>query len=248
MKRVVAYIGFALAVAACGSTAPALPIAAADTQRSGRAPRGSGPLPITGTAISPDGRWPCESGDGDLCVEGATITTNDPACFVDWDASGLCKQYQPGGARGSAAAGRHDVGRAVSRGVRSRRVPRCTRRKMGVCAGSMAGEARQPDRDAWTDNPDRRAVVRIAAAVHARSEHAAGLTVAAQFPGLRFLLLYTSREAAKPAAPASSSHAYRCRYGSMMITDRKFPVAFFPSTSTSVLSDGNVPQRRPPSW
>lgn len=93
MKRVVAYIGFALAVAACDSTAPALPIAAADTQRSGRAPRGSGPLPITGTAISPDGRWPCESGDGDLCVEGATITTNDPACFADWDASGLCKQY-----------------------------------------------------------------------------------------------------------------------------------------------------------
>ena len=93
MKRVVACLGFALAVAACNSTSPALPTAPADTQPSVFVPRGTGPLPIPGTALAPDGRWPCESGDGDLCVEGATITTNDPACFVDWDASGLCKQY-----------------------------------------------------------------------------------------------------------------------------------------------------------
>jgi hypothetical protein len=93
MKRLAACLVFTLAAAACNSTHPASPTAPSDTQPPAVAPRGSGPLPIPGTAIAPDGRWPCENGDGDLCVEDATITTNDPACFVDWDASGLCKQY-----------------------------------------------------------------------------------------------------------------------------------------------------------
>jgi hypothetical protein len=93
MKRLVACLGFILAAAACGSTYPAGPTTPGNTRAPSSAPKGTGPLPIPGTAIAADGRWPCENGDGDLCVEGGTITQNDPACFVDWDASGLCKQY-----------------------------------------------------------------------------------------------------------------------------------------------------------
>ena len=93
MKRVAACLGFALAVAACNSTSPALPIRARRHSAARDACREDGSVANPGTAIAPDGRWPCENGDGDLCVEGATITTSDPACFADWDASGLCKQY-----------------------------------------------------------------------------------------------------------------------------------------------------------
>jgi hypothetical protein len=56
---------------------------------------------------------------------------------------------------------------------------------MGLCPRRLARETRQPASEGWTDNPDRRAVVRIAAAIHARPEDAAGLTVAAQFGGLQ---------------------------------------------------------------
>ena len=231
MKRIVACLGFALAVAACSST-PRLANRAGRHSAPGLAPEGTGPFAITGTAISPDGGWPCENGDGDLCVEGATITTSDPACFVDWDASGLCKQYNLV-ARENLRLRVAMTWAGPSRGCTIPTCSSCTRRKMGVCAGRMAGEARQPDRDAWTDSPDRLDVERIAAAVHARSEHAAGLTVTAEYPGSRSSCCTTSPEAAKPAAPASSSHACRSRYGSMMITGSEFPVAFFPSTSTS---------------
>ena len=182
MKRVVACLGFALAVAACSSTSPALPTAPADTQPSVFVPRGTGPLPIPGTALAPDGRWPCESGDGDLCVEGATITTNDPACFVDWDASGLCKQYRPMLAREDLQLRvAIEVGRAVFAGMSDPDVFLVAPDGRWEYAPDAWPEKHaQPHRDAWTDNPDRRAVVRIATAVHTRPEDAAGLTVAAQ--------------------------------------------------------------------
>jgi len=92
MKRWLIGLCFILA-AACDSTYPAWPTAPGGPQPSSNVPKGTGPSPIPGTPIASDGHWPCENGDGDLCVEGGTITQDDPACFVDWDASGLCRQY-----------------------------------------------------------------------------------------------------------------------------------------------------------
>jgi hypothetical protein len=95
--RLAVGLSLILAAGACDSTYPPthtpLPAAPTVAQPQPGRPTGSGPTSIPGTSIAFDGNWLCEDGDGDLCVEEGNIAGNEPACFVSWDASGVCKEY-----------------------------------------------------------------------------------------------------------------------------------------------------------
>jgi hypothetical protein len=94
MKSLAAGLCSILLASACGTSSSGLPTAPTATlPQGGVSPSGNGPAPIPGTSITSGGVWSCEDGEGDFCIEGGTVSGNDPACFHSWDASGHCKQY-----------------------------------------------------------------------------------------------------------------------------------------------------------
>src|SRR5262245_59770753 len=103
--RLTAALCFAFLAAACGPTptdksgSPLAPSANPPVLTSGVNKTGDccgGPTPIPGTSVGPGLAWKCDDDEADLCIEGGTISGNDPTCFRNWDATGHCKQYDFG--------------------------------------------------------------------------------------------------------------------------------------------------------